>query len=90
MLEFDFTFPRSHEVEELRELPGTGEFRVPPGKSKPEHNGLWLRVQPNCGKAWVGVFAFGYRSHLCFSRVVSALDPNRVVRDNALHACRVA
>jgi hypothetical protein len=29
MLEFDFTFPRSYEVEELGEWPGTGRFDAP-------------------------------------------------------------
>ena len=81
MLELDFTFPRSHQVEELRELPGTGEFSAPviyfpPSKSSPEHNGLWLRVRANIGKAWVGVFAFGWG--LGLSRVFSSPDPNRL------------
>jgi len=29
MLEFDFTFPHSYEVEEVRHWPGTGVFSIP-------------------------------------------------------------
>jgi hypothetical protein len=83
MLEFDLAFPYSYEVEELVELPGTGRFDVPliyvpPPKGRAEHNGLWLRVKANSGKAWIGVFAFGYTSPPAFSRVISSPDPNRM------------
>ncbi len=80
MLEFDFTFPHSYEVEELHEWPGAGTFGVPviyfpPPTSRPEHNGLWLKVKAKSGKGWVGVFAFGYNSPPAFSRVLSSPDP---------------
>jgi hypothetical protein len=39
-----------------------------------EHDGLWLRVQAKSGKAWIGVFAFGYNSPPAFSRILSSPD----------------
>jgi hypothetical protein len=83
MLEFDFAFPHSYQVEELREWPGTGSFSIPviyfpPPRSRAEHNGLWLKVKAKSGKAWIGVFAFGYKSPPSFSRVLSSPDPESV------------
>ena len=83
MLEFDFAFPHSDEVDELRDWPATRSFSIPvicfpPPKSRPEHNGLWLRVRAKSGKAWIGVFAFGYTSPPAFSRVVSSPDVEKV------------
>jgi hypothetical protein len=83
MLEFDFTFPHSYEVEEVGEWPGTGTFAapviyIPQPKGRAEHGGLWLRFKPISGKAWVGVFAFGYTSTPAFSRVISSPDPESV------------
>ncbi len=80
MLDIDLTFPHSYEVEELYDLPGTGKFDVPlfyfpRPKTRPEHDGLWLRVGTESGGSWIGVFAFGYPSPPAFSRVISS--PNR-------------
>jgi hypothetical protein len=79
MLEFDFAFPHSYEVHELREWPGTGSLTVPviyfpPPKNRVEHDGLWLRVQAKSGKAWDRRFcirlqlASGFFSHPQFTR----------------------
>jgi hypothetical protein len=81
LLDFDFTFPHSYEVEPVREWPGTGRFTVPvinfpPLEGRAEHGGLWLRVKTKTGKSWIGVFAFGYNSPPAFSRVVSSPDPD--------------
>ena len=83
MLEIDLRFVHTYEVEELRDLPGTGKFAFPllyfpPPKTRPEHDGLWLKVSPDYGGPWIGVFAFGYQSPPAISRVVSSPDPNRV------------
>src|SRR5258708_8411768 len=83
MLDIDLAAPRTYEVEEVGELPGTGKFAVPliffpPPRHRQEHDGLWLRVRPANGPGWVGVFAFGMRSSRTFSRVLSSPDPNRV------------
>jgi hypothetical protein len=64
MLEINLALPDTYEVQELGELPGTGNVAVPPiffppPKGRPEHDGLWLRVKAAGGKDWVGVFAFG-------------------------------
>lgn len=83
MLDCDFTFPRSYEVEEVGEWPGAGSFGVPviyipQPKSRVEHEGLWLRIKSKSGQAWIGVFAFGYTSPPAFSRVISSPDPESV------------
>jgi hypothetical protein len=83
MLEHDLVFTHSYEVEGLPELPGSGSFDVPvlyfpPPKSRPDHNGLWLKVVPATGKSWIGVFAFLFDSPVRFSRVVSTPNPDRV------------
>jgi hypothetical protein len=83
MLETDMAFSHSYAVEELGELPGTGSLVLPllyfpTPKTRPEHDGLWLKITAATGKAWIGVFAFGYSSPPAFSRVVSTPDPTRV------------
>lgn len=83
MLEVDFTFAHSYEVEEVGEWPATGSFGIPvlyipQPINRPEHEGLWLKLTPTSGTPWIGVFAFGYPSPPAFSRVVSTPDPNRV------------
>jgi hypothetical protein len=82
MVEVDLSFSHSYEIEELPELPGTGRIDVPVlyfprPKSRPEHDGLWLRVRTASGESWVGVFAFGYQSPPAISRVLSSPDQNR-------------
>jgi hypothetical protein len=80
MLEIDFAFPHSYEVEEIGEFPGTGKLTdpiifFPPPEHRPEHDGLWLKVKTEGGRTWIGVFAFsGYG----LSRVVSSADPGRI------------
>jgi hypothetical protein len=81
MLEIDLAFPHSYEVEELRELPGTGRFDVPliyfpRPDARPERDGLWLKVHAADSGSWVGVFEFGYGPQ-AVSRVVSTPDPDR-------------
>jgi hypothetical protein len=83
-MQSDRTFPQSYEVEELPELPGSGKFDVPvfyfprPTKTRPEHDGVWLKIRAASGKPWVGVFDFGYREPPAISRVVSTPNPDRV------------
>jgi hypothetical protein len=63
-------------------MPGTGHSSVqvvyfPRPKSRPEHDGSWLKVHAGSGRSWLGVFAFGYASPPAFSGVVSSPDPDR-------------
>jgi len=83
MLDIDLAFPHSYETEQLPELPGTGRFDVPVlyfpvPQTRPEHNGLWLKMFPAAGEPWIGVFAFLFDSPHSFSRVVSVPDPDCV------------
>src|SRR6476620_10620433 len=82
MLEIDLALPLSYKIEEFPELPVTGTFDVPllyfpRPKTRPEHDGLWLKISAASGKSWVGVFAFGYQSPPAFSRVLSSPDPDQ-------------
>ena len=77
------TYPHSYEIEELREIPGTGSldfpvFYFPRPRNRPEHDGLWLKIRAENSNSWVGVFAFGHGSPPAFSRLVSSPDPNKV------------
>lgn len=79
MLEIDLIYAHSYEVEELGEFPGAGKFSVPllyipQPKARPEHMGLWLKVNPSSGATWIGVFAFGHLP--TFSRVISTFNSN--------------
>jgi hypothetical protein len=83
MLNIDLELPHSYEVDEIPELPGTGQFDLPllyfpRPKARPEHNGLWLRIRPLKGKPWIGVFAFLYESYPAMTRVISTFDPDYV------------
>ena len=78
MVEILLDLPRSYDIEEITEFPGTGKFSspvfyIPPPKGRPEHDGLWLRITPTSGDRWIGVFAFGLSKS--FSRVLSTFDP---------------
>jgi len=83
MLEIDLGLPHSYEVEELSEFPGTGKFTVPliffpPPKHRSERDGLWLKVKAANGRAWIGIFAFGYPSPATSSRVISSPESSRM------------
>ena len=83
MLDIDLELPHSYEVDEIPELPGTGQFNAPllyfpRPKARPEHNGLWLRIRSSKGKSWVGVFAFLYESNTALTRVMSTFDSDHV------------
>jgi hypothetical protein len=83
-MEIDRMFPQSYEVEALPELPGTGTFDIPvvyfprPTKTRPEHDGIWLKISASSGRSWVGVFGFGYTEPPAASRVISTPDADRV------------
>lgn len=83
MVDIDLEFPHSYEIDEVPELPGTGRFNAPlfyfPRiESRPEHDGIWLKIRAATGKSWVGVFGFGYGSPPAISRVVSTPNLDRV------------
>jgi hypothetical protein len=59
----DLTFPHRYEVEQLGELPsgaGERERRYFPGASEEGgRDGLLIRVKPDVGEPWIGIFAYG-------------------------------
>ncbi len=78
----DLEFAHEYEVEEFRELPGTGKLGIPliyfpQPKTRPEHDGLWVTIHPTDGRSWTGVFQ-GLDTSCAISRVVSTPDPERV------------
>ncbi|HLY39885.1 MAG TPA: hypothetical protein VKR52_01680 [Terracidiphilus sp.] len=83
MVDIDLAFPHSYEIDGIIELPATGKLEVPlhyfPGaRTRPERDGLWLKLIPESAEPWVGVFGFGYPSPPAISRVVSTPDKDRV------------
>jgi hypothetical protein len=83
LVETNLEFPHSYEIEEVPEFPGTGKcsvpvFYFPRNESRPEHDGVWLRMRPANGESWVGVFDFGYQSPPAISKVISTFDVDRV------------
>jgi len=83
MLEIDLSFPHSYSVEEFRDLPGSGKPRIPvhyipQPKTRPEHDGLWLKIASAEGNEWIGVFAEGYDSPPAITRVVTTPNPDSV------------
>jgi hypothetical protein len=83
MLDIDLVLPHAYAVEEVGDLPVTGEFDVPlrffpPPGNRPNHDGLWLKVTAASGKRWIGVFRFAFPSPPAFSCVIDSLDPNRL------------
>jgi hypothetical protein len=83
MFETDLTFPHSYLVDEPGEFPGSGSFafpvlRFPPPKARSGEDGFWVKITPEVGTPWIGVFAFLFDSPHTYSRVVSTPDPNRV------------
>lgn len=82
MLDIDLQFPYLYDVNELPELPGTGQLHIPllyfpRPKTRSEHDGLWLKINAGTANSWVGVFAFGHQS-AAFTGVVSTPHPERV------------
>jgi hypothetical protein len=58
----DLTFRHEYEVELVEELPGgSGDRRVyfPGAKESGGKDGLLLRIDPQAGEPWLGVFAIG-------------------------------
>jgi hypothetical protein len=83
MIDINLEFPHSYEIEEVPELPGTGNFNVPVHyfpklETRPEHDGIWLQIRPATAQPWVGVFGFDDGSSPFISRVVSTPDKDRV------------
>lgn len=81
MLAVNLEFPHSYEISEVPELPGTGKFpfpvyHYPRPTSRGERDGLWVKVQPNSGDPWFGVFAFDHDNF--YTGIVSTPDPDRL------------
>jgi len=80
----DFAFPRSYEIQERYELPGSGRseiptFYIPAPRFRIEHDGLWVTVRPSNGQKWTGVFAYGYDEPPGISRIMSSPDPDSFI-----------
>jgi hypothetical protein len=83
MFESDFQFPHSYQVSDPPEFPGSGKSNIPlhnfPNLEKrPERDGLWIRIRPQIGEEWIGVFACPSSGPPAISKVLSTPDPNRV------------
>jgi hypothetical protein len=76
---FDFTFPRNYEVRILEAAPPVHPveklYHYPVELEEGDRNGIFLRVMPSAGPAWVGFFAQGFDSDQVVSEVCSSPDP---------------
>lgn len=77
---FDFTFPRNYEVRMLEAAPPIHPiekvYHYPVELEEGDRNGIYLRVTPASGPAWVGFFAQGFDSDQVISAMCSLPDPN--------------
>jgi len=82
VLNTELLFPCAYELGEPPELPGSGTYDLPvhyfPAPSpRSERDGFWVRVSPNSGEEWIGVFAEGY-GNAGVSKILSTPDPKHV------------
>jgi len=76
---FDFTFPRNYEVRILEAAPPVHPveklYHYPVEIEEGDRSGVYVRVTPQSGSAWVGFFALGFDSDQVVSQVCSTPDP---------------
>jgi hypothetical protein len=82
MLNSELLFPHSYELREPPKLPGSGARDLPvhyfpPPPFRSEQDGVWVRVSPDAGEEWIGVFAEGY-GNPGVTKILSTPNPNRV------------
>lgn len=80
MLTTELLFPRAYELREPPEMPSSGAYDLPVHyfpipQSRPEQDGLWVRVSPHAGKEWIGVFAEGGPGA---TKILSTPDPKHL------------
>lgn len=77
---FDFTFPRNYEARVLEAPPPVHPveklYHFPVELEEGDRSGVYLRVTPKDGPAWVGFFALGFDSDQVVSEVCSTPDPD--------------
>ncbi|MGH9571774.1 MAG: hypothetical protein ACRD4F_19195 [Candidatus Angelobacter sp.] len=81
-MRIDLQFDHNFEVQPSESLPGlAGELQVfyfPGASQKKGKDGVLLKVIPREGKAWLGCFAFGYKSPNAITLVTSCPDHNQI------------
>lgn len=67
-----------YRAEVIQELPGQGfkQYYFPGGDQSGGGDGLLVRVHPEAGEPWVGVFKYGYPSPKALSGVFEWPDPD--------------
>jgi hypothetical protein len=78
--DIDSSFPHRFTCEVLDELPGgpAGRRYVFPLGAPAGQDGVLLRVQPDHGEPWIGMFAFGKVGKTGFDGVLAMPDPDKV------------
>ena len=76
----DFSFGRNYSCEILDEIPSAeiAQRRFFPGDLAGGQDGLLVRVTPEGGEPWLGMFAFGKLGSAGISRVLSLPDPEKL------------
>ena len=75
----EFVFAHAYELKVLDEIPSSSSepcFYYPGANREGGKDGLLVRVTPNEGQAWVGIFAFWDRTHEAMHGVFSCPDQN--------------
>src|ERR1051326_1150119 len=76
---FHFTSPRNYEIRILAAPPPVHPveklYHYPIELDEGDRNGVYLRVAPKPGPAWVGFFAQGFDSNQVVNEVCSSPDP---------------
>jgi len=77
----DFRYPATYKCEVLQEIPGAGALDrhfYPKGQTTGGNDGILLRVTPEAGKPWIGMFAFGRFGPKGASMVLGLPDPDKL------------
>lgn len=76
----DFSFGRNYRCEILDEIPSAeiAQRHFFPGDMAGGQDGLLVRVTPEGGEPWLGMFAFGKVGRSGISRVLSLPDPEKL------------
>jgi len=77
---FNFFFPRNYEVKALESYslvhPTEKLYQYPGQLEEQDRTGVYVRVVPREGRAWIGFFALGFDSEQVANGIYSCPDPD--------------
>lgn len=81
LAEAKFGFPAAYDVQLLDEFPATGEGRVlyvPPPGTRGGRDGMPVRITPDNGAPWIGIFAFATTDGSGYRQIASCPHPDQL------------